>query len=94
MLPILGSASGSSAGRMLSMLVLLMAAVSIARASLYSGAEEVGLLSTKFSYLSMPVTLGLKINLIICSFRFAVSQSAIVSEKLSLALVTRTQAFR
>ena len=79
---------------MLSMLVILIAAVSIARASLYSGAEEVGLLSTKLSYLFMPLTLGLKINLIICSFRFAVSQSAIVSEKLSLALVRRTQAFR
>ena len=79
---------------MLSMLVILMAAVSIARASLYSGAEEVGLLSTKFSYLFMPLTLGLKINLIIYSFRFAVSQSAIVSEKLSLALVRRTPAFR
>ena len=54
MLPILGSASGSSAGKMLSMLVILSIAVSIARASLYSGAEEVGLLSTKFSYLSCP----------------------------------------
>ena len=52
MLPILGSASGSSAGRMLSMLVILLAAVSIARASLYSGAEEVGFAVNKVSCLS------------------------------------------
>ena len=94
MLSILGSASGNSAARMLSLLVLHMAAVSIARASLFSGAEEVGFAVNKVFMPFMPVTLGLKINLVIYSFRFAASPSAIVSEKLSLALVMRTQAFR
>ena len=80
------------------MIILFLAAVSIAKASLYSGAEEVILVVNKVFIINLTITDVMKkhhhlVFSILCN-RFAASQNVTVWKKLSHAHVTKTQAFR
>ena len=80
------------------MLILILTSVSIAQASLYSGAEEVILVVNKVFIINLTITDVMKkhhhLVFIILCYRFAVSQNVTVWKKLSHAHATKTQAFR
>ena len=79
------------------MLILFLAAVSIAKASLYSGAEEVILVVNKVFITNLTIYDVMNISATVFSilcFRCAASQNVTVWKKLSHAHAMRTQASR
>ena len=79
------------------MLILFLAAVSIAKASLYSGAEEVILVVNKVFITNLTIYDVMNISATVFSilcFRYAASPNVTVWKKLSHAHATKTQASR